>query len=584
MPLFREHCMVRRAWSALSSTSQRLFRETAFASSLLPCAAAATTTFALLPFDTDCHAEDRVRELQTKAIEEKRADFGHWGIDPGNYMQWGSHSNRLIPVYTFGTKGQGAGVDLDSYQGTNSPYRSEDAIRRLYGQVPTATLNPNANYLDQTNIYDLQLAAANAGKKYIFLVIFDGMDWQTTWAAATYAAGKVNYREGRGTGLFFQDYGANGTTQFGMMCTSPHNEGTDVDVDKQTVKNPGGEMRGGYNPAYGGEWGWELSPDLPYLISKSKSPDGQHAYTDSSSSASSMTAGLKTYNNCVNVDFEGKPVDTIAHQLQQRGWKVGAVSSVPISHATPAAAYAVNVHRDDYQDLTRDLLGLKSISHPDQPLPGLDVLIGGGYGTIVPKSTKQGENFVPGNNYLTEADLLAIDVRRGGKYVTAVRESGVDGSTALLDAAQQAKASGSRLFGFYGVGEFGGHLPFQTADGDYQPPPGRSKKAEEYSEADLYENPTLTEMTTAALTALESSPNGFWLMVEAGDVDWANHDNNIDNSIGAVRSGDDAISTIASWIETHSNWNESLMIVTADHGHLLVLTRPEDLVPAAARP
>ncbi len=134
MPLFREHSTVRRAWSALSSTSQRLVRATASRSHLLPCAAAAT--FAMLPLDANCEAEDRVQSLQTKAIEEKRADFGHWGIDPENYLQWSSHSNRLIPVYTFGTKGQGTGVDLDSYQGANSPYRSEAAIQRLYGQVP----------------------------------------------------------------------------------------------------------------------------------------------------------------------------------------------------------------------------------------------------------------------------------------------------------------------------------------------------------------------------------------------------------------------------------------------------------------
>ena len=68
---------------------------------------------------------------------------------------------------------------------------------------------------------------------------------------------------------------------------------------------------------------------------------------------------------------------------------------------------------------------------------------------------------------------------------------------------------------------------------------------------------------------------GFWLMVEAGDVDWANHDDNIDNSIGAVNSGDAAVKTITDWVERHSNWTESLMIVTADHGHYLVLERPE---------
>ncbi len=70
----------------------------------------------------------------------------------------------------------------------------------------------------------------------------------------------------------------------------------------------------------------------------------------------------------------------------------------------------------------------------------------------------------------------------------------------------------------------------------------------------------------------------FWLMVESGDVDWANHDDNIDNSIGAVNSGDDAVKAITAWVERHSNWNESLVIVTADHGHMLNLTKPELLV------
>lgn len=93
-----------------------------------------------------------------------------------------------------------------------------------------------------------------------------------------------------------------------------------------------------------------------------------------------MTAAIKTFNGGVNVDSNGTPVKTVAHELQSQGWRVGAISSVPISHATPAAAYAHNVSRDDYQDLTRDMLGLPSIQHPQTPLLGLDVVIGGGYG------------------------------------------------------------------------------------------------------------------------------------------------------------------------------------------------------------
>ena len=66
-------------------------------------------------------------------------------------------------------------------------------------------------------------------------------------------------------------------------------------------------------------------------------------------------------------------------------------------------------------------------------------------------------------------------------------------------------------------------------------------------------------------------------MVEAGDVDWANHNNNIDDSIGAVLSGDAAFEAITEWVETNSNWEETLLIVTADHGHLMFLDDPSVL-------
>lgn len=529
---------------------------------------------------------DYIREIQSDAIATGRAAFGHWGPDPSNYRYWGSHSNRLIPVYAFGTLNGGDKIDLRSYQGAKSPYRSQSELRRIYGRLPSMTVDPTAQFFDQTDLFQIQLAALNTGRKYIFLVIFDGMDWQTTRAAAIYKTQRVAYSEGRGTGLHFQDYTANGTTQFGFMCTSPHNNGTKVDVNQQTVLNPGGTLLGGYNIRLGGPNPWTPGSDLLYPISKN---DGNivHAYTDSSSSATSMTAGIKTYNNGVNVDYAGNPVVTIAHLAQDRGYLVGAVSSVPISHATPAATYAHNVDRDDYQDLTRDMLGLKSISHPETPLPGMDVVIGGGAGHTrnkdslkigTPDEENPGYNFVPGNGYLTDTDLHSIDARNGGKYVTAIRSTGVNGQTNLQAAAKQAADTGKRLLGFYGVGKYSGHLPFATANGDYNPTLGRKDTAEAYQQADLVENPVLSDMTAAAITVLSRNPRGFWLMVEPGDVDWANHDDNIDNSIGAVQSGDAAVKTITDWVEHHSNWNESLLIVTADHGHYLVLEKPDLLI------
>ena len=144
--------------------------------------------------------------------------------------------------------------------------------------------------------------------------------------------------------------------------------------------------------------------------------------------------------------------------------------------------------------------------------------------------------------------------------------------------------SGQRLLGLFGIGAAKGHLPFATADGDFQPSIGRAGKVESYTPADLNENPTLADMTFAALTVLGKNQKGFWLMVEAGDVDWANHDNNLDNSIGAVNSGDRAFRVITDWVEKHSNWTETVVIVTADHGHFLWLDRPEGLIPEPGIP
>ena len=515
-------------------------------------------------------AADHLRDLQTQAVAEKHADWGHWGPSAEKYSSWTSHSNRLIPLYAFG-------MDLSSVKGDRSVYRDQDRLEKLYGYLPSGTLNSQAEYFDQTDVYRLQRTAADQGKKCIVLFVFDGMGWHTTWAAAIAQSGEVAYREGRGKGLSFQDY--RGTkTDFGYFVTSPHCEGTTIDVNLQRIASPG-ILRGGYHAQSCGNAPWSVGADPLYPIGKGQT--FKHAYTDSASSATSLTSGIKTYNDAINVDALGRQVEPIARQLQPKGYAVGAITSVPISHATPACAYANNVHRDDYQDLTRDLLGLPSISHQSAPLSGLDVLIGTGWGNTKEKDGPQGENFVPGNRYLAEKDLAAIDCTQGGKYVVAQRTQGKPGRETLATAAALALKDRRRLFGFFGTDA--GHLPFQTADGKYDPTVGvgDSPKAEKYSAADIAENPTLAEMATTALDVLAAKSDRYWLMVEAGDVDWANHQNNLDNSIGAVLSGDQAFQAVTAWIEKHAGWEQSVVLVTSDHAHYLVLDRPEALVTPA---
>ena len=527
----------------------------------------------------DCadDARDHLRCLQIDALAKGKAAWAHWGLSRHRYSGWTKHSNRLIPIYTFG-------ISLADFAGSHSVYRDRAKMVELYGRLPEGALNPQAEYLDQTDVYHLQKRAIAAGKKYVVLIIFDGMDWQTTRAAAIYASGTVTYDSGRGSGLAFQDY-RGAATDFGYFVSSPHNDKTNVDADAQTVINPGGQVAGGYDFRRGGAVPWAVPQEPAYLIGESL--EQKQAVTDSAASATSMTCGIKTYNDAINVDVNGKQVVPLARELQSQGFAIGVVTSVPISHATPAAAYANNVSRDDYQDLTRDLIGLKSIAHRSEPLAGVDVLLGAGWGHEGLLPDGQGNNFERGNRYLTKADLAQIDVDRGGRYVVAQRSPGNVGSQLLRAAAERARKEGHRLLGHFGVRT--GHLPFRTADGNYNPAPGVSMISEFYSDADIAENPTLADMTRAALDVLSADERGFWLMVEAGDVDWANHDDNLDSSIGAVLSGDEAFRAVTEWAERHNCWDETAVIVTADHGHFLVIDDPQALVPpdkseAARRP
>lgn len=509
------------------------------------------------------HHGDFLRSAQFEAVDSGDCEWCHWGDRAGKFSNWTNHSNRLVPIYTWGIK-------LDQFDKANSCYRDEEKLTEIYGRLPDETLNLKADYFDQTDLYRLQQQAVEAGKKHIIVIIFDGMDWQTTQAAAIYQEGKIAYERGRGTGLAFLDYQRR-SSDYGYFVSSPHNSDSKVDVNAQAVTVPG-KRGGGYSAAYGGNRPWSRPADPAYLKGQRKSLP--HGYTDSAASATSMFSGIKTYNSSINVSPDGKQVESIARQLQKEGVAIGVVSSVPISHATPASAYANNVTRNDYQDLSRDLLGLKSISHPDKPLSGVDVLIGCGWSEQKDDDReKQGNNFIPGNKYLAEKDLNAIDVKNGGRYQIAQRTSSTAGRRTLLKAAEVAAEKNERLFGYFGQG---GHLPYRTADGKYDPTRGINS-AERYSPADLIENPTLADMTEAALTVLEKDPDGFWLMIEAGEVDWANHNNNVDNSIGAVVSGDRAFQKVAQWVQENSNWSETAVILTADHGHLLFVDDLEAL-------
>lgn len=511
---------------------------------------------------------DLLRQWQAESFEDNRVLFGHWGASTEKYSTWTNHSNRLIPLYTFG-------MTLDALRGQDSIYRNRDRIESLYGSLPEGTLNPTADYLDQTDVYRLQQQAIQEGKKRVILMVFDGLDWDVTRAAAIYRTRQVGYDQGRGSGLAWQDYDG-ATTDFGSMVTSPMFGKLKTDVNAQVVLGGDQPTTGGYDARMGGESPWVPARARDYLLGIDRTR--RHSVTDSASSATSMTSGIKTYNGSINIAADGTQVEPIGRQLQrERGFAVGVVSSVPVSHATPAAAYANNVTRSDYQDLSRDLLGVRSVAHRAEPLPGVDVLIGCGWGQTADSNASQGNNYASGNRYIHEADMEAVAERDA---VVVQRTPGQPGEQVLRRGVQEAVEKGRRLVGLFGVN--GGHLPYRTADGNYDPAADVNGR-EKYDQADVRENPTLAEMSVAALEVLSEDEEGFWLMVEAGDVDWASHANNLDNAIGAVFSGEEAFSAVVDWIEAHGGWDETALILTADHGHYFNLTDPKKLALSAAK-
>jgi alkaline phosphatase len=77
--------------------------------------------------------------------------------------------------------------------------------------------------------------------------------------------------------------------------------------------------------------------------------------------------------------------------------------------------------------------------------------------------------------------------------------------------------------------------------------------------------PTLEEMTRAALNILDDDPDGLFLMIEGGAVDWAAHANQSGRMIEEHMDFDRAVQAVVDWVNANSNWGETLLIVTNDH-------------------
>ncbi len=256
--------------------------------------------------------------------------------------------------------------------------------------------------------------------------------------------------------------------------------------------------------------------------------------TDSASAATAIATGVKTYNGYINVDITKDPLVNIAQIAAVAGKSTGVVTSVQFSHATPAGMVAHNVSRNNYSEIANEM-----IKHSN-----LDVIMGAGH----PFYTDNGAlRATPNYTYV------------GGEATWNALKAGDYYGWTLIDtkASFEALQTGDTPNKVIGVAQVATTLQQSRASSGKDLLPG----------TDPYNAnvPTLEVMTRGALNVLDNDQDGFFLMIEGGAVDWANHANDITRMIEEQLDFNNSVQAVVDWVNAYSNWNETLLIVTADH-------------------
>jgi alkaline phosphatase len=98
-----------------------------------------------------------------------------------------------------------------------------------------------------------------------------------------------------------------------------------------------------------------------------------------------------------------------------------------------------------------------------------------------------------------------------------------------------------------------------------------SETCDHYSAEEVAQIPKMAEHVKAAIEFLGKDEDGFFLMYEQGDIDWAAHANHMDDMLGAMFDISDSVDVMLDWIYANGGWEKNALYVTADHDHYLTL-------------
>ncbi|MBQ3806493.1 MAG: alkaline phosphatase [Kiritimatiellae bacterium] len=247
--------------------------------------------------------------------------------------------------------------------------------------------------------------------------------------------------------------------------------------------------------------------DMPFsAMTRTCSADS--LVTDSAAAATAIACGTKTKNHYSGVDPEGKPLFSSAAAAKKAGAKVGIVSTVTITHATPAGFYAHRSNRGDAYGISLDLAD-----------SGFDFFAGGGLDVNEKNSLKH-------KQYAEFGDAYAYVRSKGYKIVKT------------KDQFLALKPGDGKVFTKFTNGALETTI---DADGS---------------------QPTLAEMVAKAAEMLDGD-SGFFIMAEGGRIDWAGHGNDAATNLRDVLALDEAVKVALEFQKSHPD--DTLVVVTGDH-------------------
>ncbi|CAI4214014.1 unnamed protein product [Parascedosporium putredinis] len=270
--------------------------------------------------------------------------------------------------------------------------------------------------------------------------------------------------------------------------------------------------------------------------------------TDSANSAAALYSGHKGTVNAMGVYVDSSPdpfddpkVETITEILGRIWGSVwGAVTTATISDATPAALTAHTRQRGLYGPIVEQALnGITNYTWTEQNGP--DVYFGGG-----------AEQFLPGAGSYQGKDYYAEFANKG--YTVSTNK------TSLLAVDPTEKALGIFCQGNFPVW-LDRNVYVENLKAFKNNPAGGSDPA-----LDL---PGLKEMTVKAVEILHNrgGDKGFFLMSEAASIDKQMHQLDYDRALGDLLEFDDTIKATIEKLEELGVLDETLIVVSADHGH-----------------